>query len=75
MASTTHESIKQAISNYITRLRSMTTLIDGKYLKEIGLKPGPVYREILESLLDARLNGEVRTLLDEVGFVRKNWKV
>jgi len=75
MASTTRESIKQAISNYITRLRSMTTLIDGKYLKEIGFKPGPVYREILESLLDARLNGEVRTLLDEVEFVRKKWKV
>jgi tRNA nucleotidyltransferase (CCA-adding enzyme) len=50
-------------------------LLDGRYLKEIGVKPGPVYREILESLLDARLNGEVSTLLDEVEFVRKNWKV
>jgi tRNA nucleotidyltransferase (CCA-adding enzyme) len=75
MASATRESIKQAISNYITRLRSVTTLLDGKYLKEIGVKPGPIYREILESLLDARLNGEVSTLLDEVEFVRKNWKV
>ncbi|MBW2565318.1 MAG: CBS domain-containing protein [Deltaproteobacteria bacterium] len=75
MASATRESIKQAISNYITRLRSVTTLLDGRYLKEIGVKPGPVYREILESLLDARLNGEVSTLLDEVEFVRKNWKV
>ena len=75
MASATRESIKQAISNYITRLRSVTTLLDGKYLKEIGVKPGPIYREILESLLDARLNGEVSTLLDEVAFVRKNWKV
>ncbi|MES0362663.1 MAG: CBS domain-containing protein [Desulfobacteria bacterium] len=75
MASATRESVKQAISNYITRLRSVTTLLDGRYLKEIGVKPGPVYREILESLLDARLNGEVSTLLDEVEFVRKNWKV
>jgi tRNA nucleotidyltransferase (CCA-adding enzyme) len=75
MASAIRESIKQAISNYITRLRSVTTLLDGRYLKEIGVKPGPVYRKILESLLDARLNGEVSTLLDEVEFVRKNWKV
>jgi tRNA nucleotidyltransferase (CCA-adding enzyme) len=75
MASTTREWIKQAISNYITKLRSVRTLLDGRYLKEIGFKPGPVYREILESLLNARLNGEVRTLLDEVEFVRKNWKV
>jgi tRNA nucleotidyltransferase (CCA-adding enzyme) len=75
MASTTRDSIKQAISKYITRLRSITTLLDGKYLKEIGVKPGPIYREILESLLDARLNGEVSTLLEEVEFVRKHWKV
>ena len=75
MASATRESSKQAISHYITRLRSVTTLLDGRYLKEIGVKPGPVYREILESLLDARLNGEVSTLLDEVEFVRKNWEV
>jgi len=75
MASATRESSKQAISHYITRLGSVTTLLDGRYLKEIGVKPGPVYREILESLLDARLNGEVSTLLDEVEFVRKNWKV
>jgi tRNA nucleotidyltransferase (CCA-adding enzyme) len=75
MASTTHKSIKRAVSNYITQLRSTTTLLDGNYLKEIGFKPGPIYREILDRLLDARLNGEVKTLLDEVEFVRKNWKV
>ncbi len=75
MACTTRNSIKRAISDYITRLRSTKTLLTGKYLKEIGFKPGPIYREILDSLLDARLNGEVKTLLDEVEFVRKNWKV
>jgi tRNA nucleotidyltransferase (CCA-adding enzyme) len=74
MASTTHKSIKRALSNYITQLRSTTILLDGNYLKEIGFKPGPIYREILDRLLDARLNGEVKTLLDEVEFVRKNWK-
>ncbi|UCG80413.1 MAG: CCA tRNA nucleotidyltransferase, partial [Desulfobacterales bacterium] len=75
MASTTRDSTKQAISNYITQLRSMKTLLDGRYLKEKGVRPGPVYREILESLLDARLNGEVTTLLDEVEFVQKKWGV
>ncbi|UCD86809.1 MAG: CBS domain-containing protein, partial [Desulfobacterales bacterium] len=75
MASKTRDSTKQAISNYITQLRSMKTLLDGRYLKEKGVRPGPVYREILESLLDARLNGEVTTLLDEVEFVQKKWGV
>ncbi len=72
MASATRNSIKQAVSNYITRLRSTTTLLDGRYLKEVGFEPGPIYREILDSLLDARLDDQVKTLLDEVEFVRNN---
>ena len=75
MASTPRTSIKRAVSDYITMLRSTETLLNGNYLKEIGFKPGPVFREILDSLLDARLNGEVETLYDEVEFVQKNWKV
>ncbi|MBW1739908.1 MAG: CBS domain-containing protein [Deltaproteobacteria bacterium] len=75
MASTTHDSIQRAISNYVTRLRSITTLLGGKDLKKMGFKPGPIYREILGRLLDARLNGEVKTRMDEVEFVRKNWRV
>lgn len=75
MASATHKSVKRAVSNYITRLRSTKTFLGGNDLKEMGLEPGPVYREILTSLLDARLNGEVKTRADEVEFVRKNWKV
>ena len=74
MASTTRESIKRAISNYITRLRSTTTFLNGNDLKEMGFKPGPLFREILDSLLDARLNGEVKTRLNEIEFVRRNWK-
>lgn len=75
MASTTRKSIKRAVSNYITLLRSTKTLLSGKDLKEMGFKPGPIYREILDSLLDARLNGEVRSRTEEVEFVRKSWKV
>ena len=74
MASTTRESIKRAISNYITRLRSTTTFLNGNDLKEMDFKPGPLFREILDSLLDARLNGEVKTRLNEIEFVRRNWK-
>jgi len=32
---------------------------------KMGLKPGPLYRKILDRLLDARLNGEVKTDADE----------
>jgi len=74
MASSTRDPVKRAISKYITQLRSTTTLLTGNDLKEMGFEPGPVYRDILSGLLDARLNGEVKTRTDEAAFVRENWK-
>ncbi len=73
MASTTAEVVRRGISNYFTRLRSTTTFLTGNDLKEMGLDPGPIYRKILDGLLDARLNGQVKTREDEVRFVRKHW--
>jgi tRNA nucleotidyltransferase (CCA-adding enzyme) len=74
MASSTRDPVKRAISKYITQLRSATTLLTGNDLKEMGFEPGPVYREILSGLLDARLNGEVKTRTDEVAFVRTHFR-
>jgi tRNA nucleotidyltransferase (CCA-adding enzyme) len=74
MASTTREEVRKAISHYFTKLRSMTTILKGHDLQKMGLKPGPVYREILDGLLDARLNQEVKTRADEVQFVENNWR-
>jgi tRNA nucleotidyltransferase (CCA-adding enzyme) len=74
MASSPRDPVKRAVSKYITQLRSTTTFLTGYDLKEMGFEPGPVFREILSGLLDARLNGEVETRTDEVAFVRKRWK-
>jgi tRNA nucleotidyltransferase (CCA-adding enzyme) len=73
MASTTREEVRKAISHYITRLQTVTTVLKGNDLKKMGLEPGPIYRQILDSLLDARLNQEIKTREEEVEFVRKNW--
>jgi tRNA nucleotidyltransferase (CCA-adding enzyme) len=73
MASATRDSIKRAISTYITKLRLVKTLLSGNDLKEMGYKPGPIFREILSRLRDARLNDEVKTRQDEEAFVRTNW--
>jgi tRNA nucleotidyltransferase (CCA-adding enzyme) len=39
----------------------------------MGITPGPVYREILDGLLDGRLNGELSSREEEVEFVRKHY--
>ena len=70
MAATKHEMVKRSISNYFTRLRHIDTSIKGRDLKKMGLEPGPVYREILQAVLDAKLNGRLKTRNDELIFVK-----
>jgi tRNA nucleotidyltransferase (CCA-adding enzyme) len=75
MASTTREEVRKAISHYFTKLRAITTVLKGNDLKKMGLEPGPVYREILDGLLDARLNQKVRTRGEELDFVKRTWRI
>jgi tRNA nucleotidyltransferase (CCA-adding enzyme) len=70
MAATKHETVKRSISNYVTQLRYFNTSVTGKDLKKMGLEPGPIYREILQAVLDAKLNGQLKTRNDELDFVK-----
>jgi tRNA nucleotidyltransferase (CCA-adding enzyme) len=69
MAATRHEHIKKAVSHYFTQLRHVKISVTGKDLKNLGLTPGPVYREILDAVRDAKLNGMLKTRNDELVFV------
>jgi tRNA nucleotidyltransferase (CCA-adding enzyme) len=73
IARTDREGVRRAMSNYFTRLRSEATLLRGNDLKEMGFEPGPIYRKILGSLLDARLNRQIKTREDEMDFVRTHF--
>jgi tRNA nucleotidyltransferase (CCA-adding enzyme) len=70
MAATRRESVKKTISHYFTGLRHVAPAIRGRDLKQMGIPPGPIYREILEAVLDARLDGRVKTREDELHFAR-----
>jgi tRNA nucleotidyltransferase (CCA-adding enzyme) len=70
MAATKNEALKRSISNYFTQLRHIETSIKGKDLKKLGLEPGPIYREILEAVLDGKLNGRIKTRSEELAFVK-----
>jgi len=37
----------------------------------MGIEPGPVFREILQTVLEAKLNGKLKTKNDELAFVRR----
>lgn len=70
MATSRSEKIKRLISFYFTKLKGAKILMDGKGLMEMGLTPGPIFKEVFDSLLEARLNNLTKTKEDEISFVR-----
>lgn len=68
---TKSESVKRQISAYLTAYQHSKPSLTGEDLKKMGLKPGPLYRKILDRLLDARLNGEVASEADERALAKK----
>jgi tRNA nucleotidyltransferase (CCA-adding enzyme) len=73
MAKANKEKIKRLISNYFTRLRGIKIGLTGRDLKELGFQPGLLYKEILDSLLEAKLNNQITSEEDEISFVRETY--
>jgi len=73
MAKAKNDKMKRLISFYFTRLKGTKTLLGGKSLLEMGLRPGPVFKEVLDRLLEARLNDITQTREDEIRFVRETF--
>lgn len=65
MAKTKSEIGKRKISAFLTHYLNVKPLLNGQDLKAMGLKPSPLFKQILDKLLDARLNGEVDTKEEE----------
>jgi len=64
------EQVRRFVSLYLTRLRGVAPLLDGKALLELGLQPGPGFGRVKERLMKARLDGEVQSREDELALVR-----
>jgi tRNA nucleotidyltransferase (CCA-adding enzyme) len=58
-------TIKAKLERYAREWRHVQCEISGKDLKELGLSPGPVYRQIFEALRAARLDGVIATREEE----------
>lgn len=76
MALTTDEDIRKSISNFYTHQRSIRPMIKGKDLVAMGLRPGPVFTTIFNEVLNAKLDGRLKTKKEEIqfatGVARKN---
>jgi len=71
MASARSEAVRKAISHYCVQLRFIRPILRGADLRALGLTPGPRYREILETLLNERLNGHIESRAEEIALARR----
>ena len=71
MARTASDSVRLAISHYMTQLRGVKPLLNGRDLQELGVIHGPQVGDLLAQLRDARLDGVIESRNDEITFVRQ----
>jgi tRNA nucleotidyltransferase (CCA-adding enzyme) len=63
--------VKQAVSSYVTSLRLQQPLLNGGDLKDLGYRPGPIFKTLLETLLLARLDEKVSTRQEEIELLTR----
>jgi tRNA nucleotidyltransferase (CCA-adding enzyme) len=51
--------LTRRLKRYLQHDRHVTSTINGEILKRLGLRPGPYFKEILDRLLDERLDGRI----------------
>ncbi|MBN4062753.1 MAG: polynucleotide adenylyltransferase [Alkaliphilus sp.] len=56
---------------YYNKLRNTKISLTGKDLMKLGIKPGPVYKNILNKVTEARVKGFLRTKNEEIEFAAK----
>ncbi|MEW6601725.1 MAG: CBS domain-containing protein, partial [Nitrospirota bacterium] len=74
MARTKDQEQKKAISLYLTTLRKIKPELTGKELKKMGYAPGPVFKKILNAILEERLERRIKSREEEVAFVKKRFR-
>lgn len=69
MAKTRSEEIRKAISGYITNRDLYKPFTTGEDIKRIGLPEGPLYKEVLEKLKDAKIDTHLKTKEEELQYI------
>ncbi len=63
-------TIRRQIWRYLTVWQHIQPLLTGNDLRRLGYKPGPQYRQILDNLLAATLDGEIIDRASAEAFLR-----
>ncbi len=70
-----HKNIQKHIKDFFEVYNGMRIYISGHDLKRLGVKPGPKYQRIFAEVLNAKLNGSVKTKEQELSLIRQLIKI
>ncbi|MFP4134266.1 MAG: CBS domain-containing protein [Halothece sp.] len=65
--------VRKRIWHYINHWSGVSAPLDGNDLKALGYKPGPQFREMLQSLLEATLDGIIQNQEEAKRFLQQHY--
>jgi len=65
---------QQLLEHYAREWRYVQPELNGDDLRQLGFKPGPIFRDILTALKEARIDGDTANRADEIALVKKNYR-
>jgi tRNA nucleotidyltransferase (CCA-adding enzyme) len=65
--------IRREIRYFLKRLAKIQPLLNGNDLKELGYKPSPLYKQMLDDLLTATLDGTIKDKSEARKFLAKHY--
>jgi tRNA nucleotidyltransferase/poly(A) polymerase len=68
---TKYPSVKWKVLDFYTEYQKVTSLIKGKDLLQMKIKKGPIYKEILDYVLYAKMDGKVKNKEEEKKLVKE----
>lgn len=71
MARSRKEHIRRNISQYLARLRYIKIEVSGNDLKDMGIEPGPIYTQILDRLIRAKVDGRADTREEQLKMAER----
>lgn len=64
-------STLEKIATYLDNYRNITIKVTGDDLKKLGLSPGPCYKDFLDNVLAARIDGKIKSKTEELDLVKR----
>ena len=69
-----YKFVKEFVANTPAEQVSPKRLVTGDHLRDMGYVPGPQFRQILSSVEDAQLEGQIKTEEEAIAWVRKRFQ-